>query len=247
MSFRSRVVRNLLEARHVVLGWRPDEVVLKATLPREYLVKHRARRGRRMSRVLGPRRPRARREVLAGLVRRTSAAGVGRPERGSCKTKNREAQSCCRHDEDSLHPIPPSSACRTMPSRGVRLKGRAGLTWHGMPAACRPPPPIGRYGAATTYHPVLGSDDRSPVPRSPMRVRRPVFCACHEPGDGGRGCLVYLPTGVRSKSGSVWRSRPRGRSRPCSPVSRVRRVCGRSIRRRCSACREPGPRRDPPW
>jgi hypothetical protein len=39
MSFRSRVVRNLLEARHVVLGRRPDEVVLEATGSGSGLVK----------------------------------------------------------------------------------------------------------------------------------------------------------------------------------------------------------------
>jgi len=43
VSFRSRVVRNLLEARHVVLGRRPDEVVLKATGSGTGLVEDRAR------------------------------------------------------------------------------------------------------------------------------------------------------------------------------------------------------------
>src|SRR5262249_32672051 len=57
MSFRSRL-RNLLEALDVVLGRRPDEVVLKATLSGKGLVEDRALRGRRITRVLGPRIPR---------------------------------------------------------------------------------------------------------------------------------------------------------------------------------------------
>ena len=61
VSFRSRVgVRDLLEARHVVLRRRPDEVVLKATGSGTGLVKDRARRGRRITRVLGPRVARGR-------------------------------------------------------------------------------------------------------------------------------------------------------------------------------------------
>ena len=50
---------------------------------------------------------------------------------------------------------------------------------------------------------------------------------------GGPVCLVYLHAGCGRARGSEWRSCRRGRSRSCSPTSRVRRVCGRSIRTRC--------------
>src|SRR5438477_5089892 len=101
MSFRSPVVRNLLIARHVVLGRRPDEVVLKATGSRTGLVKDRARRGRRTTRVLGPRRPRGRREVLASLVRWPGTTRVRRPKRGPGQPEERQRGSSRRDGEDS--------------------------------------------------------------------------------------------------------------------------------------------------
>jgi hypothetical protein len=126
VSFRSRVVRNLLEARHVVLGRRPDEVVLKATPSGTGLVEHRARRGRRMTRVLGPRRPRIRREVLAGLARSPSSTWVRRPEGGSRKPEAQEARNRCPYDDDSFHPN--TSATRVCkPTNWRTAEGSGGI------------------------------------------------------------------------------------------------------------------------
>ena len=109
MSFRSRVVRNLLEARHVVMGRRPDEVVFESHRFRTGLVEDRARRGRRMTRVLGPRRPRGRREVLAGLARSPDSRRVC-TKRG-CRYSKREAA----HHRDNNTPLlrgpPPIGQC----------------------------------------------------------------------------------------------------------------------------------------